>query len=44
MGEPIEGSLYEQELPKVKQETYGIEKVLKQDDKKKLHCSIDEME
>ena len=35
MGEAIEGSFYEQELQKAKQETFRIEKVLKRDDKKK---------
>ena len=36
MGEPIQGSFYEQELQKAKQETEGIEKVLRRDNKKKL--------
>ena len=36
MGEAIEGSFYEQELQKAKQQTYRIEKVLKRDNKKKL--------
>ena len=35
MGEAIEGSFYEQELQKAKQETFRIEKVLKRDDKNK---------
>ena len=35
MGEAIEGSFYEQELQKAKQETSRIEKVLKRDDKNK---------
>ena len=36
MGEEVKGSFYEQELQKVKQETFRIEKVLKRDNKKKL--------
>ena len=36
MGEPIQGSFYEQDLQKAKQETYRIEKVLRRDDKTKL--------
>lgn len=36
MGEAIEGSFYEQELQKAKQETCRIEKVLRRDNKKKL--------
>ena len=35
MEEPIQGFFYEQELQKAHQETYRIEKVLKQDNKKK---------
>lgn len=42
MEEPIQGSFYEQELQKANQETYRIEKVLKQDNKKKI--STGEME
>ena len=36
MGEGIEGSFYEQELQKAKQQTYRIENVLRQDNKKKI--------
>ena len=36
MGEAIEGSFYEQELQKAKQQTFRIEKVLRRDNKKKL--------
>ena len=36
MGEAIEGSFYEQELQKAKQQTYRIEKVLRRDNKKKI--------
>ena len=36
MGEAIEGSFYEQELQKAKQQTFRIEKVLGRDNKKKL--------
>ena len=36
MGETIDGSFYEQELQKTKQEMYRIEKVLRRDNKKKL--------
>ena len=36
VGEPIEGSFYEQELQKAKQETYRIEKVIRRDNKKKM--------
>ena len=35
MGEEIEGSLYEKELQKAKQQTFRIEKVLRRDNKKK---------
>ena len=35
-GENIEGSFYEQELKKSSQKVFRIEKVLKQDTKKKL--------
>ena len=34
MGESIEGSSYEQELQKAKQQTHRIEKVLRRDNKK----------
>ena len=37
MGEPIEGSFYEQELQKAKQQIFRIEKVMKRDNKKKWH-------
>ena len=37
MGEEIEGTFYEKELQKVKQQTFGIEKVLRRDNKKKRH-------
>ena len=40
MGEAIEGSFYEQELQKAKQETFRIEKVLKRDNKKKNSISF----
>ena len=36
MGQAIEGSFYEQELQKLKQQTFRIERVLKRDNKKKL--------
>ena len=36
MGESIEGSFYEQELQKAKQQTYRIDKVLRRDNKKTL--------
>ena len=39
MGEPIQGSFYEQESQKAKQETKGIERVLRRDNKKKLSCA-----
>ena len=35
MGEEIEGSFYEKELQKTKQQTFGIEKVIRRDNKKK---------
>ena len=35
MGEEIEGTFYEKELPKAKQTTFRIEKVLRRDNKKK---------
>ena len=35
MGEEIEGSFYEKELQKAKQQTFRIEKVLRRDNKKK---------
>ena len=35
-GENIEGSFYETELQKISQEVFRIEKVIKQDSKKKL--------
>ena len=35
MGEEIEGTFYEKELQKAKQQTFGIEKVLRRDAKKK---------
>ena len=35
MGEEIEGTSYEKELQKVKQQTFRIEKVLRRDNKKK---------
>ena len=35
MGEEIEGTFYEKELQKAKQQTFGIEKVLRRDNKKK---------
>ena len=37
MGEPIEGSFYEQELQKAKQQIFRIEKVMKRDNKKKWY-------
>ena len=36
MGEEIEGSFYEQELQRAKQQTLRIEKVLRGDNKKKM--------
>ena len=36
MGGKIEGSFYERELQKAKQQTFRIEKVLKRDNKKKM--------
>ena len=36
MEETIEGSFFEQELQRAKQQTYRIEKVLRRDNKKKL--------
>ena len=36
MGEKIEGSFYEKELQKAKQQTFRIEKVLRRDNKKKM--------
>ena len=45
MGEATEGSFYEQELQKAKQQTFRIEKVLKRDNKKKARKnSFSEME
>ena len=35
MGEEIEGSFYEKELQKAKQQTFRIEKVLRRDNKEK---------
>ena len=35
MGEEIEGSFYEKELQKAKQQTFRIEKVIRRDNKKK---------
>ena len=35
LGEKVEGSFYEKELQKVKQQTFRIEKVVKRDNKKK---------
>ena len=35
LGEEIEGSFYEEELEKTKQQTFRIEKVLRRDNKKK---------
>ena len=35
MGEEIEGSFYEKELQKVKQQTFRIEKIIRRDNKKK---------
>ena len=35
MGEAIEGTFYEQELQKAKQQTFRIESVIKRDNKKK---------
>ena len=35
MGEEIKGSFYEQELQKVKQQTFRIEKIIRRDNKKK---------
>ena len=37
MGEEIEGSFYEKELQKAKQQTFRIEKVFRRDNKKKRH-------
>ena len=37
MGEEIEGSFYEKERQKAKQQTFRIEKVLRLDNKKKRH-------
>ena len=36
VGEEIEGSFYEQELQKAKQQTFRIEKVLRRENKKKM--------
>ena len=36
MEEPIKGSFYEQELQKVKQQTFRIQKVIRRDNKKKM--------
>ena len=36
MGEAIKGSFYEQELQKVKQQTFRIEKIIRRDNRKKL--------
>ena len=35
LGEKVEGSFYEKELQKVKQQTFRIEKVVRRDNKKK---------
>ena len=35
LGEKVEGSFYEKELQKAKQQTFGIEKVIRRDNKKK---------
>ena len=37
LGEEIEGSFYEKELQKAKQQTFRIEKVVRRDNKKKRH-------